>query len=194
MMVVIAAPVSYTTQLLRKLMVFAVSKHSLTNVLVLLKCLCQTRTAGSFSVESIRDDACYAVGGPPPSKNNVVGDSNNQCACSDSFASFVAYYQTIVSQSFTDNILSMSRSLVPLWQYQTSENMDAGNKPATVIRAATSIPDDYVQVNLQEAAYAYTFPASEMSEIYDIYNGAVSQGQRTDTVTEVELWMESGIN
>jgi hypothetical protein len=124
----------------------------------------------------------------------VVGDSSGDCACESSFSEFVTYYQSIVTQSFTDNYLPTSRSLVPLWRYQTSENMDAGIKPSPVIRAATSLIDAYVKVDFREANYAYTFPGAEMVEIYEVYNGPVSQGQRTDRITQVNLWTEAGIN
>jgi hypothetical protein len=140
------------------------------------------------------DMACFSAGGPPPDMGFAVGDSNNECACDSSFSEFVSYYQSIATQSFTDNFLPMSRSLVPLWQYQTSESMDAGIKPSPVIRAATSILDAYVKVDFREANYAYTFPAAEMEEISNIYNGNVSLGQRTDRITQVDLWMDQGTN
>jgi hypothetical protein len=124
----------------------------------------------------------------------VVGDSSGDCACDSSFSEFVTYYQSIVTQSFTDNYLPISRSLVPLWRYQTSENMDAGIKPSPVIRAATSLIDAYVKVDFREANYAYSFPGAEMAEIYEVYNGPVSQGERTDRITQVELWMDAGSN
>jgi hypothetical protein len=143
--------------------------------------------------EGIKDNACFAAAGPPPDMANIVGDSG-VCVCDDWFSAFVAYYQSIAIQSFTDNLLPASRSLVPLWKYQTSENMDAGIKPTPVIRAATSIVDAYVKLDLNEDDEPYTFPAAEMAEIYDVYNGAVSQGQRADRITEVTLWMATGIN
>jgi hypothetical protein len=123
-----------------------------------------------------------------------IGDSSNQCACDSSFSDFATYYQSLVTQSFTDNVLPVSRTLVPLWQYQTSENMDAGIKPSPVIRAATSLIDAYVKVDLREKSFAYTFPSAEMAEIYNVYNGAVSQGQLTDRITQVDLWMDQGTN
>lgn len=148
----------------------------------------------TFQVASITDSACFAAGGPPTYMGSVIADSSSQCACDSSFSDFVAYYQSIVMQSFTDNLVPISRSLVPLWQYQTSENMDAGIKPSPVIRAATSLIDAFIKVDLREADYAYTFPAAEMAEIYNVYNGPVSQGQRTDRITQVNLWMEEGTN
>jgi hypothetical protein len=122
----------------------------------------------------------------------VVADSRNKCVCSDNFNEFVGYYKSIVSQSFIDNLLPVSRSLLPLWQYQTSENMDAGIKPTPVIRAATSSIDAYVKVDLREAAYAYNFPATEMAEIYNVYNGPVSEGQRNDRISQIVLWSDAG--
>jgi hypothetical protein len=148
----------------------------------------------SFATESILDNACFAAGGPPPYMAFTVGDSDGKCVCDYSFTDFVAYYQSIVTQSFVDNELPASRSLVPLWKYQTSTNLDANVKPTPVIRAATSIMDSYVKVDLQEEYVVYTFPAAEMSELYDVYNGAASQGQRMDRITDVTLWMDSGIN
>lgn len=162
------------------------------NVILLLRLLDFIATY-TMQVESITDNACFVAGGPPPNMGFAVADSHGKCVCSDNFAEFVAYYKSIVSQSFTDNLLPASRSLVPLWQYQTSGNMDAGIKPSPVIRAATSLIDAYIKVDLREAAYAYNFPAAEMAEIYDVYNGLVSEGQRTDRITQIVFWSEAGI-
>lgn len=143
-------------------------------------------------MESVTDNACFIAGGPPPNMGFAVADSGNKCVCDDNYSQFVAYYKSIVAQSFTDNLLPTSRLLVPLWQYQTSENMDAGIQPSPVIRAATSLIDAYIKVDLREAAYPYNFPAAEMAEIYEVYNGNVSQGQRTDRITQIVLWSDEG--
>jgi hypothetical protein len=148
------------------------------------------------AIESITDNACYAAAGPPTNFGFVIADSDNDCVCGSGFSGFAAYYQSIISESFTDNLLPASRSLVPLWQYQTSTNMDSRTKPIPVVRAATSIMDAFVKLDLhvngQEAGYPYSYPAAEMAEVYATYNGIVSQGQRTDRITQIDFWMEPG--
>jgi hypothetical protein len=128
---------------------------------------------------------------------NYIGSSNNKCACDTFFAEFVTYYQSIITESFTDNVLPVSRTLLPLWRYQTSTSIDAGIKPSPVIRAATSIMDGFIMLDFQQSSYTdwkYKFPAAEMSNIYSVYNGKASQGQRTDRIIQVDLWTGNGNN
>src|SRR3569623_2582313 len=93
---------------------------------------CLLIIGGAIETENIVDNACFAAGGPPPFLSNQVGSSNDECVCAGPGLDFFQYYTSISSQSFTDNLLPESRSMVPLWRYQTRETMDAGSKPSTV--------------------------------------------------------------
>lgn len=98
---------------------------------------------------------------------------------------FIQMYQTIVQESFTDNMLSVSRSMIPLWKLQTSANLDAGVQPTPIIRAASSLIDSYWGLNITNADDGFTAPTTEMAAIYNTYNGPISQGQPSDRISDI---------
>ena len=125
---------------------------------------------GWYSVNEgfIEDTACRAAGGPPSAgyspqwaqfvsnynnqkegyiPDNQVGMIGFQQQCHHAFTSSQMQpigdaYLKGIEYSYTDNFLAASRTIVPLWKYQTTSNIQNKVKPTNQLQTAMSLVDN----------------------------------------------------
>ena len=152
------------------------------------------------NVAMLIDNACAAVGGSPSNGQDQISsvphtvlngyqchsmfDQNNL----NEFSDLVSLYKLYMINAYTDNFLSASRELLPLWQLQTSENIIANNKGTLYVRLASSLfhNGDY-QGNWDDQTPLEISPSlTEVENMYTYFDSPQG-GSVNDRITQIVL-------